>query len=470
MFSLNTNQFANTDSQIFQSQIKKKEYSMYISINANSEKLDDKIFYYYPSERVDIDKYTIHPEKPSSYIDFYKNNLGKYEKLSKSVKLIIAFNSHLTKYNTSTGNLVKIKSELKEKKCVLTCFSLIKGLELTSDEDLDKLELYMVSNAENLYQFLKKIDFLIRLNTPREKIIFFEALKYEYRLIPLEKDIQSLKHRTEFVKRIEFTEYDHLFKDPRTDRNALPGLDILLLNFEKINIVSSNDHYLSDENLINIHLDEIEGTSAVTKDSEKDEFLTYVTYHIPRQKIESILGKKKRGRISNKTSDNQQVSKSQTNNKPNMINYEEIRLQEFSKTCCVLYDRSINFGKTEKSVNSGLKIGHYSFNTNSAGSLLFDSEFKPVGIAFFGSYDFYPLSDVKKLYNVFLPLDHVGVLYVLKSLFCAKDNPIILDQFLKEKNINLFEPSRPNESSLNQFKSSEIEKEENEKLEEEICE
>ena len=93
------------------------EYSMFTSINANEEKLDDKIFYYYPNATVKIEKFTIHPEKPSFYLDFYKNNLNKYQEICHSVKLLMAINSSLTKYTTSTGNIVKIKCENKEKKC-----------------------------------------------------------------------------------------------------------------------------------------------------------------------------------------------------------------------------------------------------------------------------------------------------------------------------------------------------------------
>ena len=70
--------------------------------------------------------------------------------------------------------------------------------------------------------------------------------------------------------------------------------------------------------------------------------------------------------------------------------------------------------------------------------------FKPIGIAFFGSYDFYPLSEMKKLYNLYLPFDHIGVQYLLRSFLDYKTENFTVSDFLEKKNFNLANISEPN--------------------------
>lgn len=442
MFSINPSHINKSNKLNFN---KKKEYSMFISINANEEKLDDRLFYYYPNNTFEIDKFKIYPENPSFYLDFYSKNISNYERLSNSVKLLIAVNSQITKYNTATGTIVKINDGTKHKKCILTSFSLIKRLDLVIDEDLSKTEIYMISNSQNLYQFLKKMDFLISLISPIDKINFFEAIKKEHNMTPLEKDINILKKRSEFVKSLESSEYDYLFRDPITDKIILPALDVMILNTYVESNLIENDYSLSfQENFIEIDLDSLESKKDCAYDTNKeDNFLTYITHHIPRQKIDNILGRKKKNDNgkSCEHSLNYKKSMNDSNIGSTSINYEEIRSLEFSRSCCVLYDRSVNFGKFEKSIDAGLKVGYYSFNANSAGTLLLNPEFKAVGIAFFGSFDYYPLAESKKLYNIFLPLYHLGVIYILKSFLYSKEDTIKLEDFLKEKNINLIKSS-----------------------------
>jgi len=416
------------------------EYSMFISINANDEKLDEKIFYYYPNNTVTIEKFTIHPEKPSFYLDFYKNNLNKYQEICQSVKLLLAMNSSLTKYTTSSGNIVKIKCQSKEKNCILTSFSLIKRLELDSDEDMCKVEIFMVSNSQNLYRFLKMIDFLISLNSPKEKVDYFESIKREFVLLKLESDLNILKKRSEFVKFLENTCYDYVFRDPKSDKLAPPALDILFLHPDSKIGNHYPDSLLHNNYFVEINLDRDDDNKSEKKSIINDEFLTFITYNIPRQKVGDILGRKKNLRIYKNNDDNLNYNKSSSicaTEQRHLINYEEYRCLEFSKSCSVLYDRSINFGKYEISHLPGLSVGYYSFNENSAGTLLFNSMFKPIGVAFFGSYDFYPFSGFKKIYNLFLPFDHIGVQYILRSFLDYKTENFTLSDFLEKKNFNL---------------------------------
>jgi hypothetical protein len=398
---------------------KKKEYSMFISINANDHKLSSEIYYYYPNESVEIDKFVIKPDNPSVYTHFYKKNIQKYEEISQCVVLIVALNSSRTAYTSSIGNFINLKDGKTEESTLITSFSLLKLPEAQADEDLRNVEIYMVQDTSNTYQFFKKMEFLISTNVLLDKINYFDVIKEKYCLVKMDPNIAALNYRSEFIKLTQSSEFDYMFRDPITDKLAAPALDVLLLNYsEKEDNVHPNSKIIID----------LDSYQTYDEQEKTDQFLTFVTHHIPRQKVQNIIGK---SRKYIKSCENPQVPNSKKNKQ---INYEHIRDLEFSKSCCVYYDKSINYGRRGDYNIGGLSVGYYSFNTFSAGTLLYDYDLNPLGLAYFGSYDFYPLTQLKQLYNLFIPFDHIGLQYVLRKFL----NPELkITEYLKSRRIDI---------------------------------
>jgi hypothetical protein len=138
------------------------------------------------------------------------------------------------------------------------------------------------------------------------------------------------------------------------------------------------------------------------------DFITYITYHIPRTEkydkkessiLHNILKLAKKGNLENMIKEDKFYKL-----------YDEEH-PEFSNNCYLYYNCSINFGVINNR-ESSFFTGLYNFNKNSSGTIIYDSNFLPIGISFLGSYDLDLLKNNKISENILIPFSHPGVLHI----------------------------------------------------------
>jgi hypothetical protein len=158
------------------------------------------------------------------------------------------------------------------------------------------------------------------------------------------------------------------------------------------------------------------------------DFITYITYHIPRTEkydkkessiLQNILKLAKKGNLEN-------IIKEEKFYKL----YDEEH-PEFSNNCYLYYNCSINFGVINNR-ESSFFTGLYNFNKNSSGTIIYDSNFSPIGISFLGSYDLDLLKNNKISENILIPFSHPGVLHILaRYLNISGHDPEIFLKLIK---------------------------------------
>lgn len=329
--------------------------------------------------------------------------------------------------------------DIKEKYCMLTCMSLIKFSEIKSNDEINKSQIYMYKgDPKNIKTFFKKLDFIVQNPSIEDKLEYLKSLKQEYKLQKLKIDITALNSRADFLEADSKEEFDYLFKDPKRKMKINPGLDVMILNpcSEKEDFFSLNyieldlDHYITEPKNI--------------EDSNKEKFVTFITYHIPRAINHEFSGKNKILKEIIKTAEKEGVA-SEIKNYDKVICYDDQRDLEFGKSCCIYYDRSINFGKIDPKNMGGIRIGHYIFNSFSTGTLLFDSQMKPYGISYYGSFDYYPPTLKKPLYNLLIPFSHPGIHYIMRKLLFPDDDINICEFIRNSQSFKFYEEFKKNQ-------------------------
>jgi hypothetical protein len=277
-----------------------------------------------------------------------------------------------------------------------------------------------------------------------------------------------MQSRALFIKKIHKTEYDKMFRDPITNDIITPALDILILELKKKNENQNNINNIQEQE--NNFATEI-NLSIQQPINPNPEFVTFITHHIPKD----IYFENKNKVKSNKLKLIKLLRQKLKSDRLTFINYEYLKNLEFAKNYCIYHDRSINFGtivndvdnnnlndinereqiseidngkdtnispkelKKDKNIRTNnifynYKVGFFNFNTNSSGTIIYDTEFNPLGMAFFSSFEFYMLTKTLNNYNLILPFDHIGVRYILSKYL---DDDLILEEFLEENDISI---------------------------------
>jgi hypothetical protein len=420
---------------------KAKEYGMFISVNASEEKLDKDMPFYYPFEKVDVYDVSITPINMETHLNFYKNNVENFEKLSKCVKFVVAITKDLNNYNTGIANTVCLKLGDVERKCHLSCFKLV-CFSGNVNYMITDIDIYSVTDVTSLSKLLKEMDFMTKLKSIKEKQARFERILDRFDMKRMEVDKLALKYRSEFGREIEGSNNTYLVRDPRNDEVIHPVIDLLVLHDDN----DTDTPIIIDLN----HFDSLSNNDLVEKGERN---ITYITHHIPKAFPLDNHDELKKWNKLKKEIENCNLKSFSIEKRKTSYYYEHLRSLSFSKNCCIYYDRSVNFGKIDGYYFKGLATGYFTFNVFSAGSLLFDFEFKPIGLAISGSYDFYPYTNIDKLYNIILPFQHLGVLYVFRRLL--GDN-ILLKDYLDSKCLIAKDKSKPGKSII--FRTDRVER------------
>ena len=296
-----------------------KHYNTFISIYADENEFSNEFIYYVPNDKVEFDSVSVTPYDTNLHLNFYKENYKSYERISRAVKLVIAFSSDYSEYKTGIANSVRLKYNEKEKICLITCLSLIKMSNVKSETDLNKVEIFIVDD-NRISKLIKCVDFMLNIKTLSEKLNYINNIKNIYNLKKITFDLDLLRHRIEFLKKIENTDYKYLIRDPKRDEIVTPTFDILLL-----------DCYNLDD-YIEIDLSLYEKFNYVNK----QKYVTFITHHIPKaKKIEFYEKEKQISTIYN------MIECNRMNNyfslKDENIDYENLIDTNFAKNCCIFY-------------------------------------------------------------------------------------------------------------------------------------
>jgi hypothetical protein len=357
--------------------------------------------------------------------------------------------------------------EIKEKNCILTCMSLIKFSEIKSNDDIGKSQIYMYTgDSKNIKTFFKKLDFIVENPSIEEKFNYLKSVKDEYNLVKLKIDFSALNSRSEFIEADSNADFSYLSKDPKRKIKIFPGLDVMILH----PVNEQEDFYSPDS--IEIDLDFYINPKYI-EESYKEEFVTFLTHHIPRALNHEYFGKTKMINEIMKTVSKEGLN-AEIKRNDKIISYEDQRDLEFAKSCCIYYDRSINFGKIDPRNMGGIRIGYYIFNSFSTGTILYDSEMKPFGISYYGSFDYYPPSEKKVLYNLLIPFSHPGIIYTMRKFLFPEDDINICEFIRNSQSFKFYEEfkkchpqieekdivNKPNEVILSDNDAEEIKMEE----------
>jgi len=383
--------------------------------NGNSN-INEKIkspHLFYPISNLSTNKTKFLVENKDNFLNFYKQNKKVFSEILSNTFILIATDENLTSYNKSIANYVQIfygdstdnnesqtgesSEEFKEEintRLLITNFTLIKKLNY---DNLEHLKVYLVpkkfdKEVHRLFQNLEYVFGFIHDKSLKQE--YFQDIVKKFMLKKLHINERFLRIRNEFLKTINKKNLGDSFKDPITKECVFPVLNIMVLDFCK---EEKYENEFNDEYQVNkIDLKNYDG-SFINKLQKRlfGSDVTFVTY-LDSDEILPFFNEN-------------------TSELP-------IELNKFF----VDKEISINFGKIEKIEEMG--CGFYNFMKSCSGSLIYTTNFIPLGILTFKQNNLSAIEDLipsKKLWNnsnSFLPFSNKAFLLVFKKFLNINSN------------------------------------------------
>lgn len=407
----------------------RKAYSVYPSFLM--DKAGESIFS--PNRAVNIENLLISPRNADGFKAFYKENSELLQEIASNTFPILSFDTEKTIFGLSQGTYISLKSITGRKRIVLTQ---VPPYLLESA----KSEYYAISetSGSQLYAIIKKFFFIVNLVDAEQKEKYFEQLVSETKLRRLSVCEGFLAYRKELL---EYIKDEPVFRDPI--KRIKLSLDFLFLEspLDCEGVVEQDSTFFIDP-----RSRDNSDIILITRSQQESKQKPLATSQI-RQILTLDLEKLSKNRIEY---DGQFQSASKTvfiitnlfppflSNRKKLLNnfqryfifrdnpkvkkqYAFLKKRDLSYSQLYYYEKSLNFGKTAFH-NDCISIGYYPFNSNSNGCVLFDIDFKPIGISSMSEFDYFPLSKISSGYNMVMKFSNKAFLYLAEKVIDRRVN------------------------------------------------
>jgi hypothetical protein len=374
---------------------------------------------YYPISNFSTNKTKFLVENKDNFLNFYEKKKKVFTEILSNTFILIATDENLTSYNKSIANYVQIcygesiennESQTGESsdefrddtdtKLFITNFTLIKKFY---DEDLQNLMVYLVPKKfdKEVHKLFKNLEYVFRFIQDKTlKQEYFRDIVKKFMLKKLQINERFLRIRNDFLRTINKKNLGEIFKDPITKECVFPVLNIMVLNYDKEEKYKNEFKDEYQVNKLDLKFYESNFFNKLQKNLVNSD-VTFVTY------LDS----------------------------DEMISFSSEYTSEFPIELSELFvdkDISVNFGKIEKVEEMG--CGHYNFMKTCSGSLIYATNFMPLGITTLKQNNLSVIEDLissKKSCNSsnsFLPFSNKAFLLVFKKFLNFKSNFLSLSK------------------------------------------
>lgn len=411
----------------------KKEVRVFPSISFSISHI------HYPTNNFSTDKIDIKVENKDYFLNFYNDHQSFFNNIYSKTFYAIAIDKEIKYFKKSIINLMQLvkgnDEELfeesvyeEEKRVFITNYTLVKPfIERRMD-----VEVYFVRHecSDKIEEMSGKLEFIVKCKKePTERLKYFEGIRKQYALEKLEVNKAFLKFRSELINMTIKEKKTFIYKDPITKEVISPKLDILILNYQHIDDlwygeIDNSTHVLNIKTLENFLQNKKKNLN-----EENIQFLSYLKLDEFKEDFIKLVGEKSAHLINNLFLDKQ---------------------------------ISVNFGKI-KSFGELILTRNY-FSRHCPGSLIFDKNFIPIGIASsqnnkLSMSNLFAHSDLNLSpnYNIVLPFFNTGVIYLFKKFLGIEvDTKVFFNRppFVVDRSVKIVEIFHKN---LNDFSDFELE-------------
>jgi hypothetical protein len=304
----------------------------------------------------------------------------------------------------------------KNQKIFITNYSLIKKFIDNGDKNI---HVYFIPNEmnQNLNLFFRKLDYIIKLMNDKEislKMEYFNDLIEKFKLKKLEINSKFLKIRSDFLQMTNNEHYMHIFKDPINKQIIFPAMDIMVLNYDNMDELKNHKFEI---NTLNFKF--LEGN-----------FIQNYKKNLNKSNIILI----------NYLNSEELYMKLKEN-----LSQDDLKFNFLQSLSSLFVDKelSINFGRIER--YGELVLAKYNFMRSCPGSIIYDMNFFPLGIATTLQNNLsvdniisFTEIEMPKNNNVFLPFSNTGIIYIFKKFMGIEvdvNNFFRKNLFQVEKNV-----------------------------------